>query len=61
MRLNQLIEAKITTGKYNGDDKYSWAVFVDGRPAYTGLQKSELSHYKKLAKDIADRKAMNKT
>jgi len=28
-------------GKYEGDDVYSWALFVRGRPVYTGMSKSE--------------------
>lgn len=37
---------KITARKYQGDDSYSWAVFVDGRPMMTGLTKSEVPYYK---------------
>ena len=29
--------------KYEGDDMYSWALFVNGRPVYTGMSKSEVS------------------
>lgn len=39
---------KITARKYLGDDKYSWAVFKDGRPVVTGLMRSEVAYYKKL-------------
>ena len=28
--------ARITIRKYGGNDAYSWAVFVDGRPVLTG-------------------------
>lgn len=38
---------RITARKYQGDDSYSWAVFVDGRPRMTGLSKSEVPYYKK--------------
>lgn len=49
---------RITARKHEGDDAYSWAVFIDGRPAYTGLGRSEVPHYKKLAaKHLADRDA----
>jgi hypothetical protein len=41
--------AKITAKKYEGNDSYSWAVFVDRRPVYTGLTKREVPHYKALA------------
>lgn len=42
---------KITARKYMGDDAYSWAVFVDGRPAFTGLSRREVTYYKQLAKE----------
>ena len=41
---------KVTAKKYMGDDAYSWAVFIDGRPAFTGLHRSEVAYYKELAK-----------
>jgi hypothetical protein len=49
--------AKITAAKYGGDDAYSWAVFVDGRPAFTGLSRPEVAHYKRLAAEIAAERA----
>lgn len=49
-------KTKITAKKWNGDDTYSWAVFVDGRPAFTGLSKAEVPHYKTLAAEIAERR-----
>lgn len=27
--------------KYEGDDLYSWALFIDGRVAYSGMSRSE--------------------
>jgi hypothetical protein len=30
-----------------GDDLYSWAVFVDGRPRLTGMGRSEVDYYKR--------------
>ena len=39
-------KAKITARKFEGDDAYSWAVFVDGRPVYSGLTKREVPYYK---------------
>jgi len=30
---------RVTIRKYGGDDAYSWAVFVDGRPVMTGLNR----------------------
>lgn len=32
-----------------GDDKHSWAVFIDGIPFITGLSRSEVPYYKKEA------------
>lgn len=43
-----MTKAKITARKYCGDDKYSWAVFKDGRPVVTGLSRTEVAYYKKL-------------
>lgn len=40
---------KITAKKFMGDDAYSWAVFIDGRPAFTGLSRSQVAYYKKVA------------
>jgi hypothetical protein len=41
-----MAKRKITARKYMGDDAYSWAVFVDGRPAYTGLTRREVPYYR---------------
>lgn len=30
-------------GKYEGDDLYSWALFINGRANYTGMSRSEAS------------------
>ena len=40
---------RVTARKHEGDDAYSWAVFIDGRPWVTGLTKPEVSHYKRKA------------
>ena len=40
---------KITSRKYEGDDAYSHAVFIDGKPAFTGLTRSQVPYYKKKA------------
>jgi hypothetical protein len=37
----------ITAKKYMGDDMYSWAVFVKGRPVMTGLSRGEVDYYKR--------------
>ena len=38
---------RVTVQKYGGDDRASWAVLVDGRPAVTGLMRSETAYYRK--------------
>lgn len=43
---------RITARKYLGDDRDSWAVFQDGRPAFTGLNNSSVSYYKGLVLSI---------
>lgn len=40
---------RVTAKKYGGDDAYSWAVFIDGRPFVTGLTKPEVPYYRKKA------------
>ncbi len=55
---------RITSRKYMGDDAYSWAVFLDGRPAYTGLSKGQVRYYTALLKaqiDEAEAKAKEAT
>jgi hypothetical protein len=42
---------KITAKKFGGDDCYSWAVFINGRPAFTGLSRGEVAYYRKKAED----------
>lgn len=39
---------RVTIRKYMGDDLYSWAVFVDGRPTYTGLSRGSARYYRDL-------------
>lgn len=47
---------RITARKYMGDDAYSWAVFVDGRPVVTGLSKREVAYWKaRLEKELAQK------
>lgn len=45
---------KVTAKKYEGDDLYSWAVFVNGRPVYTGLGRREIDYYKRIAVEIEE-------
>jgi len=40
---------RVTARKHGGDDAYSWAVFVDGRVMVSGLSKSEVPYYKRVA------------
>jgi hypothetical protein len=37
---------KVTISKYGGDDRYSWAVFVEKRPVVTGLSRDEARYHK---------------
>ena len=39
---------RITVKKHGGNDENSWAVFIDGKPAVTGLNKRSVPHYKAL-------------
>lgn len=34
-------------GHFEGDDVYSWALFIDGHPVYTGMSKSEAAWRRK--------------
>ena len=43
---------RITARKYMGDDMGSWAVFQDGRPAFTGLNRSSVAYYKGIILSI---------
>lgn len=47
--------SRITARKYGGDDAYSWAVFIDGKPMVTGLSRREVPYYKKEAAEILAR------
>lgn len=40
------MKPKITAKKYMGDDRASWAIFVDGKPVLTGLERSEVPYYR---------------
>lgn len=35
---------RVTIKKHAGDDIYSWAVFLDGRPVLTGLSRREATY-----------------
>lgn len=47
------MSSRVTARKYQGDDAYSWAVFLDGQPRMTGLSKSEVPYYKKEVARLA--------
>lgn len=44
------LDRRINARKYLGDDRASWAVFIDGRPFVTGLERAEVPYYKRQAK-----------
>lgn len=41
------LQRRVTARKYMGDDRYSWAVFLDGRPIVTGLSRDEVRYWKR--------------
>jgi hypothetical protein len=43
---------RVTARKHLGDDRASWAVFIDGRPWATGLTKTEVPYYKRQAERV---------
>lgn len=47
------MKRKVTTGKYGGNDAYSYAVFVDGRvvPDLTGLNRDQARYYRDQVKE----------
>lgn len=50
-------KSRITARKYQGDDFFSWAVFLDGRPIITGLARTEVAYWKaRIAKDLEEMK-----
>jgi hypothetical protein len=53
---------RITARKFEGDDQYSWTIFLDGRPVMTGLSKREVPYCKKEVEKIHfNKKARPKT
>lgn len=38
--------ARVKMRKWMGDDRYSWAVFVDGRPKWDGLSRDQAAYYR---------------
>lgn len=50
-----MARTRVTIRKWNGDDLYSWAVFVDGvvRTGLTGLNRRQAQYYRdQLKKEI---------
>jgi hypothetical protein len=45
------VNHKIYARKFGGDDAFSWAVFLDGKPTVSGLTREDLPHYKKIVAD----------
>lgn len=48
---------RVTVAKWNGDDQYSFAVFLDGKviPDLTGLNQNQARHYQRMVRsDIAE-------
>jgi hypothetical protein len=48
------VKVKITTQKYGGDDRYSWAVFASNQshPIVAGLSRSEAQYHAKRIREI---------
>jgi len=44
-----MTKPKLTTKKINGDDNNSWAVLINNRICFSGLNKRSLNYYKSLA------------
>jgi hypothetical protein len=40
---------RVSARKWQGDDQYSWAVFIDGAPYISGLSRREVPFYKQQA------------
>lgn len=52
------VKIRITARKYQGDDLYSWAVFIDGRPFVTGLSRREVPYYRAEAEKILEKRGV---
>jgi len=49
-------QTRITIRKYEGDDRYSWALFVDGRPAMTGMGHAQAQYERDQLRKIQGHK-----
>lgn len=47
-----MAKKRVTAKKYMGDDRYSWAVFLDGYPIVTGIAKTQVPYYKKRVREM---------
>ena len=47
---------RITARKSGGDDAESWAVFVDGREVFNGMNRGSVPYYKRLAVEMLDKR-----
>lgn len=47
---------RTTVRKYDGDDRASWAILVDGRPVVTGLLRSEVAYHRRRVEELLAQK-----
>ena len=52
---------KLTARKYEGDDKYSWAIFRSdqSQPVVSGLSKPEIPYYKRQIEQLIEEREKN--
>lgn len=55
------VARRVTARKHEGDDYYSWAVFVDGRAFVTGLAQTQVRYYKRQALRLLIQEADDKS
>lgn len=48
-RFGKDVVRRVTSGKHGGDDMYSYAIFIDGRPFVTGESQYNVAYYKMQA------------
>jgi len=51
-----MAKSRITIRKYMGDDIYSWAVFKDGKPILTGLDRRSAQYYRDIERKKVEAK-----
>lgn len=42
---------RVSIRKYQGDDYYSWAVFVDGKVVVSGLSRDEARYHQRIIRE----------